>query len=131
MARNKGDRTAQRRRWKERHPDKLAEQKAGWRDRWRKANPEKKAAHAYVYRALKAGLLKRPDRCAVCLAIGPVEAHHEDYSMPLQVIWVCCSCHRKYFPMFPSALFFPTSFPLPNARGRADAGPRAREGSNQ
>ena len=61
--------------------------------RWKKHHPEKNRAHNTVYRALKSGIIQRED-CAVC-GDPETEAHHEDYSKPLDVIWLCSSCHKQ------------------------------------
>jgi hypothetical protein len=54
--------------------------------------PEKYIAHNAVSRALRAGHLIRTP-CVICGAID-VQAHHEDYSKPLEVIWLCFKHHR-------------------------------------
>lgn len=36
-----------------------------------------------------------PDNCSKCGAIGPVDGHHEDYSKPLEVLWLCRPCHAN------------------------------------
>jgi hypothetical protein len=36
-----------------------------------------------------------PDRCSLCHTIGPVNAHHPDYNKPLEVQWLCDSCHGE------------------------------------
>ena len=46
-------------------------------------------------KAVKKGLLTRPKFCSVCGREVFVEAHHEDYNKPLEVIWVCKSCHEN------------------------------------
>lgn len=54
-------------------------------------------AHGKVARAIRSGLLIRPEYCSVCYFINEdirIEAHHSDYSKPLDVIWMCTSCHR-------------------------------------
>lgn len=61
-----------------------------------KNNPEKYAAHCKVYCALSTGELQKPKKCQVCNIKGYVEAHHEDYSKPLDIIWVCKKCHCIY-----------------------------------
>jgi hypothetical protein len=59
---------------------------------WRKNFPERKSAHNKVFRALKAGVIfKQP--CFVCG--DAAEAHHPDYSRPLDVVWLCPSHHRQ------------------------------------
>jgi len=72
----------------------------GWRERrkaarrrWRVANREKEVAHVTLRRAVRAGRLTRPDRCAKCGAVGKPEASHDDYSKPLVVEWLCRRCH--------------------------------------
>lgn len=49
--------------------------------------------------ALKAGKLVKPSACEECHAEeGPVVlyAHHDDYSKPLNVRWLCGTCHQKW-----------------------------------
>ena len=74
---------------------KIQESKKLWRNR----NPEKYHAHRLVDNAIRGGrLLKQP--CEVCGATEDVEAHHADYSKPLDVRWLCYihhnELHRKY-----------------------------------
>ena len=58
----------------------------------RAANPAKYHVHCLVSRALKSGkLTKQP--CEVC-GKDKVEAHHDDYSKPLNVRWLCFLHHR-------------------------------------
>ena len=61
-------------------------------------NPTKYNAHKVTEAAIAAGVLKRPDKCSICGTSGSVrriEAHHDDYMKPLDVIWVCTTCHRR------------------------------------
>ncbi len=52
---------------------------------------QKRKARWSVYNHIKYGLLsKKP--CFGCGNIK-VQAHHEDYSKPLEIIWLCTSCH--------------------------------------
>ena len=50
-------------------------------------------ARAYLFQAVKKGKIIRPKFCEACGEIGKVFAHHEDYSKPLQVNWLCRDCH--------------------------------------
>lgn len=61
----------------------------------RKRNKEQVAAHTLVAMALRKGIIVRPSHCAECERKLRIEAHHEDYLKPLEVIWLCNRCHRK------------------------------------
>lgn len=61
-------------------------------------NPSKYNAHKAVEAAVNAGALVRPSRCFGCGCDDTehrIEAHHHDYSKPLDVIWLCTPCHRR------------------------------------
>jgi Bacillus phage endonuclease len=64
-------------------------------NRHNKRNPFKHAARAFVCAAVKEGMLIRPSQCSRCFKEGKIEAHHEDYMKPLEIIWLCRSCHGK------------------------------------
>lgn len=49
-----------------------------------------------VSRAIKSGQLVRPNACEQCGASKKLDAHHDDYGKPLQVRWLCASCHRRW-----------------------------------
>ena len=61
--------------------------------RQRSANPEKYKARTAVSNALRDGRLTR-EPCVFCLC-EETQAHHVDYSKPLDVIWVCSTCHHR------------------------------------
>jgi hypothetical protein len=58
--------------------------------KWKIKNPEKSKAHSKVSYALKTNKIKKE----ICFC-GNVksEAHHEDYSKPLEVTWLCRKHH--------------------------------------
>lgn len=58
---------------------------------WIANNREKRMAHEAVQAAIRSGRLVA-QLCACCGE--PAEAHHADYSRPLDVVWLCCSHHR-------------------------------------
>ena len=58
----------------------------------RSRHPEKPSAHLKVRRAVKKGTLV-PMPCEVCGCLK-VQAHHDDYSKPLSVRWLCFHHHR-------------------------------------
>lgn len=54
-------------------------------------HPEKHRARVQLHNAVARGKIqKRP--CEVC-ALPKVEAHHDDYSLPLEVRWLCRTHH--------------------------------------
>ena len=62
--------------------------------KWRQENPEKRRAHKMVENALIRGALaKQP--CERCQTNYRVQAHHDDYSKPLDVMWLCQRHHKE------------------------------------
>ena len=59
----------------------------------RKNRPERNKAYMAVSRAVKNGKLVKMS-CRDC-GDKKVEAHHSDYSKPLDVAWLCFACHRR------------------------------------
>ena len=62
---------------------------------WRKNNPEKVRAHEAIRRAIRTGKLIKPKSCSECGKEKRLHGHHFDYSKPLEVIWLCASCHKN------------------------------------
>lgn len=58
--------------------------------------PEKRIARQSVGNAIRDGRLVRPPCCQLCGERGRVQAHHADYSKPLEVEWLCFKCHREH-----------------------------------
>lgn len=63
--------------------------------RSKERNPERQLAHQSVMWALRLGFLIKPDFCSKCERKIKVEGHHTDYKKPLEVIWLCRTCHLK------------------------------------
>jgi len=49
--------------------------------------------HRLVYKAVKSGKILKPNLCSLCHIPTRINAHHEDYSNPLDVVWLCHACH--------------------------------------
>lgn len=80
--------------WRKANRDKVSETNR----RYRTNNPEKNIAHRRLHKALRDGRLTKPSGCEDCgLAASPedLQAHHEDYSKPLDVEWLCRCCHMR------------------------------------
>ena len=65
------------------------------RIRWAKNNPHKIKAHKDANNAVLSGKIQKLSICQSCGASGDIEMHHEDYSRPLDVVWLCVKCHGK------------------------------------
>jgi hypothetical protein len=73
---------------------RLGRQLVKKRDEWYAKHPLAKKAHAAVYAAVKSGKLVKPKNCQGCGKEKPLHAHHVNYLVPLDVMWLCFSCHR-------------------------------------
>lgn len=86
-------------RYREKHPERAREMRAARVRRWRERNPDwrkpyaeqVKAQHA-VTNAIRDGRLERLP-CEICGEWA--EAHHTDYTKPLDVRWLCPAHHRE------------------------------------
>lgn len=72
--------------------DRYKQLSADAKRRYAKRNPEKRSAQGLVAYHLKLGNLARHP-CQVC-GNAKSEAHHEDYSKPLDVVWLCDAHHK-------------------------------------
>jgi hypothetical protein len=58
---------------------------------------DKPTIYKMVNQAIKDGVLIEPDVCSVCGWPGwPIKLvpHHNDYTKPLDIEWLCRSCHQ-------------------------------------
>lgn len=62
---------------------------------WIERNREKRNAHIAVSNAVRDGKLIRPERCEACSGTYGLHGHHDDYSKPLDVKWLCRFCHGE------------------------------------
>ena len=58
-----------------------------------KRNPEKVAARNAINGAVRYGKIQKQP-CEVCGATKYIHAHHDDYSQPLVVHWLCAVHHK-------------------------------------
>jgi transposase-like protein len=50
-----------------------------------------------IYRnAIKKGILINPKICSECGSMSHVSGHHDDYNRPMDVRWLCHSCHYDW-----------------------------------
>lgn len=57
---------------------------------------KRKYVRAITNKAVRNGLILRPCSCDLCgCASLDIDAHHKDYGRPLDVIWLCATCHGQ------------------------------------
>lgn len=88
---NRGKHNEYCKKWNSENLDRMLD----YQKKSRAEHPEKYRANAVVNSRIKRGKLTKPTACEVCGKAGRVEAHHDDYSKPLEVVWCCKSCHWK------------------------------------
>ena len=76
------------------NPDRKAQLRALAKSHY--ADPVKVKATRATSNAIRDGKLIRPDICSACRKSCKPEAHHDDYTKPLTVRWLCRSCHCKH-----------------------------------
>lgn len=58
--------------------------------------PDRQRARSAVQNAIRSGRLVRPTSCERCQCqTKNIHSHHTDYSRPLDVLWLCRSCHGR------------------------------------
>jgi len=62
--------------------------------KWREEHPDRYKAHTAVNNAVRDGRLTK-GVCEVC-GKPDVHGHHDDYSKPLEVRWLCPEHHKKH-----------------------------------
>jgi len=68
---------------------------------WRKTHPltleqkMKDSARSQVSVYVKRGKIAKPSGCSKCGSGLKIEAHHNDYSKPREVVWICRVCHLQ------------------------------------
>ena len=97
------------RKWREKHPIEYREQirqrnekikqlrKLGIKyiSMWGRNNPHKKRVEHFVQWMIKKGEIQRPSCCQECSATTKIDAHHDNYLKPLDIMWLCRTCHSK------------------------------------
>lgn len=58
-------------------------------------NKEKSSAWQAVRYVRKNKNFPKPSNCTDCGRKNKLDAHHDDYSKPLEVRWLCRLCHKK------------------------------------
>lgn len=79
-------------RYYQRHKKEISDK----RKKYLKLNPRKVLAREAVKQAIQKGILIRPEFCERCGGKRRIVAHHDNYSKPLKVEWICSPCHMLH-----------------------------------
>ena len=69
---------------------------AARKEAYRLRNSEKGHAKNLLGAAVRRGRIQKPAACEHCGKQKRIHGHHEDYSKPLDVLWLCSSCHIRH-----------------------------------
>ena len=64
-----------------------------YQNQYKKRSPEKQKARVKLNDAVRTGKIHKPLYCSSCEGDKHLEAHHTDYTKPLEVLWLCRTCH--------------------------------------
>lgn len=70
-----------------------------WHQKNRLLDPkekEKDAVRAYTRKKIKEGIIIKSSTCEKCGSEKNIHGHHDDYSRPLDIRWLCQSCHFSF-----------------------------------
>jgi hypothetical protein len=77
---------------------------------------ERIRANGLVNMRVRRGAMERPDRCQQCGKVGRVDGHHDSYTAPGEVMWLCRSHHmlrHRDLALGKLALALPAPTPTP------------------
>ena len=67
-----------------------------YHEEYRAKYPAKYKARYKANNAIRDGLLDRGESCETCGSTQHIHAHHDDYSEPLSVRWLCAAHHFQW-----------------------------------
>jgi hypothetical protein len=76
--------------------DRGARQSNQYLKNYREKYPNKYKAQTKVNNLLRYGKIEKPKRCESCNFELRIVAHHDNYLKPLEVKWLCQSCHKQW-----------------------------------
>jgi hypothetical protein len=86
--------------WERKYREKLKDGRRlkGHDAKYNARQKSKRKAQRILLKAIKSGTIIKADECIMpdCDCTENIEGHHHDYSRPLEVLWLCCSCHMTY-----------------------------------
>jgi len=90
---NHEKRKKQKREWELKNKEKMIAYRKKYAVEYKKRKHLEEKARWILHNAIKKGEIKQIKTCEECKTKGLMHAHHEDYSKPLEIIWLCHQCH--------------------------------------
>lgn len=81
--------------WRINNPEKHRKSSFESIKKWKKHNVEAAKAHQLVNNHILRKKNLVPINCEKCGDVTKLQAHHEDYSKPFDIMWLCKKCHLK------------------------------------
>ena len=97
------NRVASRKKYAKSEKGKIAQKKA--MTLYKERYPIKRLAHSIVWSKLLTGKLIKQSSCSKCGSNEKIEAHHDDYTKPLELRWLCEKCHKEWHK-YNKAIYF-------------------------
>ncbi len=82
------------RKWYKKHGRKRKKDYILCISEWQKSNPEAVKASYLLRESIRKGQISRSKKCSKCREVNRIVAHHPNYKEPLNIIWLCTSCHK-------------------------------------
>lgn len=84
--------------WRQRENDMAKNYRDKHRDRRIKYDQQRQRclnhqARMILWNSIRNGIIKKPLTCSSCHRQTSLHGHHDDYTKPLQVTWLCKLCH--------------------------------------
>lgn len=89
--------------WYEKNKEKKSQINRSWRERNSERRKLMNDATNKLWTAIRAGKITRGQKCEICGSVDDIEGAHWSYDNPLEVKWLCSSCHRKWDAEFPKS----------------------------
>ena len=105
---------------KDKYKGMYKEWRAKYANDYKRVNRKKCNAREQLRYWEKKGIIVRPDKCEMCDSSDyRIEAHHFDYSKPLEVQWFCQKCHLRLHRMFKKTHVQPERLNIETPKGEA------------
>ncbi|HFO4232521.1 TPA: hypothetical protein ACHJ1X_001658 [Escherichia coli] len=80
--------------WVKRNEERLKEYRRKYHEDYKERNKAELKARSKLSNAIMDGKILRPNKCDRCGKKCTPDGHHWNYAYPLNVIWLCRSCHK-------------------------------------